>query len=287
VKIVVTGAEGMLGQALGRVLVASNVDYRPFGHSAMDVTDGQMVLDIIGEEKPDWVIHAAAFTRVDACEENPQRAFFVNAEGTRNVARSAAAVGARVLYISTDYVFDGRKGSPYTEEDRPSPINVYGESKLAGERFLSEIMPAGMWTIVRTAWLFGLGGKNFVDWIIDGFCSGRPLEVVGDQVGSPTWTVEVARAIRIIVERSMAGVYHVVNGGVASWMDLAKETLSLEGINGRLRATTWENLRKPAKRPVYSALDASKFQKETGEALLTWQEALASYLRERRLAVHK
>jgi dTDP-4-dehydrorhamnose reductase len=273
----------MLGRALSRVLSQAEGECRPYPSSALDVTDRRAVEEELRRERPDWVVHAAAFTRVDDCEGEQERAMAVNAEGTRHVAEAASAVEARVLYVSTDYVFDGLKGAPYTEEDEPAPLNVYGRSKLEGERALREALPDGRWVIVRSAWLYGEGGRNFVDRILEQAEDGRPLTVVDDQVGNPTWTVEVARAIQVIVEKQLAGIYHVVSGGSASWFEVAKEILHLTGCDVPLRPTTSEALELPAKRPVYSVLDTGKFQRDTAVVPEPWQGALEAYLSERRL----
>ncbi|MEE9305394.1 MAG: dTDP-4-dehydrorhamnose reductase, partial [bacterium] len=224
-RLVVTGAGGMLGRALSRVLASAEVECLPFPSSALDVTDRRAVEEALRSERPDWVVHAAAFTRVDDCETEQGRAMAVNAEGTLHVAEAASAVEARVLYVSTDYVFDGRKSTPYTEEDEPAPLNVYGQSKLGGERVLQKTLPDGRWVIVRSAWLYGEGGRNFVDRIIERSEAGQQLTVVDDQVGTPTWTVVVAWAIQVIVKAQLAGIYHVVSGGAASWFEVAEEIL--------------------------------------------------------------
>ena len=282
-RIVVTGAEGMLGQALGRLMGSGEVEYRPYYLSTLDVTDRRGVEEALSRENPDWVIHAAAYTQVDDCESDPERAFTVNVEGARHVADAASAVGARVLYLSTDYVFDGGKGSPYNEDDEPAPLNVYGESKLGGERAVQDALPADRWVIVRTAWLYGEGGPNFVENILGQAEAGRPLTVVDDQIGNPTWTVELARAIQVIIEAQVAGIYHVVSGGLASWFELAKEILRLTGTEAPLEAIKTEALEQSARRPAYSVLDTTKFQRDTGVTLEAWQGALALYLVGRRL----
>jgi dTDP-4-dehydrorhamnose reductase len=282
-RIIVTGAGGMLGRALGRVMDVRGVDYRPHFHPGLDITDRSSVDAAFRAERPDWAVHAAAFTQVDNCEGDPGYAFSVNAQGTRNVAEAASAVGTRILYISTDYVFDGQKGVPYKEGDQPAPINVYGESKLAGEKAVREKMPESNWVIVRTAWLYGDGGNNFVDQIVRRAEEGQALAVVDDQVGSPTWTMVLARAIKAIVDTELAGMYHVVCSGVASWFELAEEILRLMGAKVPLEPISTEALERLAKRPLSSALDASKFKRDTGLSLETWQEALAAYLKERRL----
>lgn len=283
-RVVVTGAGGMLGQAVTRVMEAAGLDYRPYHSDGLDVTDARAVRDAFGAERPDWVIHAAAFTHVDSCEDDPERAFAVNAEGTRHVAEAASAVGARLLYVSTDYVFDGRKGVPYKEDDPPAPVNAYGRSKLAGEEAVRRALPEDRWVIIRTAWLYGRGGRNFVDQILERAEAGEPLKVVDDQIGNPTWTMVLARAIKAIMDAELAGVYNVVCSGAASWLDLAGEILRLVGSTVPLEAISSEKLARPAMRPMFSALDTSRFKRSTGISLDTWQEALAAYLKERRPA---
>ncbi|MDV2502348.1 MAG: dTDP-4-dehydrorhamnose reductase [bacterium] len=282
-RLVVTGAGGMLGRALSRVLASAEVECLPFPSSALDVTDRRAVEEALRSERPDWVVHAAAFTRVDDCETEQGRAMAVNAEGTLHVAEAASAVEARVLYVSTDYVFDGRKSTPYAEEDEPAPLNVYGQSKLEGERVLQKALPDGRWVIVRTAWMYGEGGRNFVDRIIERSEAGQQLTVIDDQVGTPTWTVVVAWAIQVIVKAQLAGIYHVVSGGAASWFEVAEEILRLTGADVPLRPTTTAALGLPARRPGYSVLDTTKLKRETGIVLEAWQGALAAYLAERRL----
>lgn len=282
-RIVVTGAGGMLGHALGRVMGSEGVDYRPLGRAACDVTDKKGVEAAFSSERPDLVIHAAAFTRVDDCESEEPQAFAVNDRGTRNVAEAASSSGARLIYVSTDYVFSGQKRAPYTEEDAPEPINTYGNSKLAGERAVREEMPADRWVIVRTAWLYGQGGRNFVDLMAERALAGQPLTVVDDQVGNPTWTMAAARAMKVIAEAELSGLYHVACGGAVSWFDFAAEILRLTGAEVSLEAISTGELARPAKRPSFSALDTTKFTRDSGVPLVTWQEALADYLGERGL----
>lgn len=282
-RVLVTGAEGMLGHALGRVMSSEEVAYRPLGHAALDVTDRKAVEAAISSERPEVVIHAAAFTRVDDCESEGPQAFAVNDRGTRNVAEAASSSGARLIYVSTDYVFSGRKQAPYVEGDAPEPLNTYGHSKLAGERAVQEEMPAGRWVIVRTSWLYGEGGRNFVDLIAERALAGEPLKVVDDQVGNPTWTMVAARAMKVIAEAELSGFYHVACRGAVSWFDFAGEIIRLLGADVTLEAITTEEMARPARRPSFSALDTTKFTRDSGTALPTWQEALSDYLGERGL----
>lgn len=283
-SFVVTGSGGMLGTALTRVLGCGKDEYRPYSHAELDVTDGKEVAARLREDKPDWVIHTAAFTRVDLCEEEPEEAFWVNSQGTKNVAEATSSVGSNLLYVSTDYIFDGRSRTPFSEEDEPGPVNVYGESKLAGERAVREVMPEGRWVIVRTAWLYGEGGQNFVDYVVEQARAERSLTIVDDQWGNPTWTNEVARAIKVITEAKLFGDYHVASRGVASWYEVAEEVLRLINLEAALEPTSSAVLGRSAARPTYSALDTSKFERDTGITLGPWREALEAYLIERGLA---
>src|SRR5574342_209756 len=190
-----TGAEGQLGSELMRAL-APHGDVIPPTQAEMDVTDRKCA-ECVAALQPEWVVHTAAATDVDGCEREPKLAMAVNAEGTRRVAEGCRRVGAGLVYLSTDYVFDGRKGAPYSEGDPPAPLNAYGRSKLAGEQATREV--ALRWTIVRTAWLYGIHGKNFVKTILGKAAAGEPLRVVDDQVGSPTHAADVAEAVALLL----------------------------------------------------------------------------------------
>ncbi len=275
-KVLVTGAKGMLGREVVR---AFSRRYNTVGlsHGDLEITDLTGVLTLFREERPDIVVHTAAYTDVDGCEGAPERAYRINGLGTRNVAIGCAETGAIMVYISTDYVFDGRKGRPYTELDRPSPVNTYGLSKLMGEEFIKDLL--WRYYIVRTSWLFGRGGRNFVEAILTRGREGRALEVVDDQMGIPTYTADLAGKLVEVVERGGFGTYHITNTGQCSWYDFACKILELSKIdNVSLKAIkSWE-LARPARRPSFSVLDNLLLRLEGLSPLRDWEEALREYL---------
>lgn len=243
-----------------------------------DITDAERVVDAITTKSPDVVIHAAAFTAVDDCERRPEVAFRVNAEGTRNLALACRLRGLPMLYVSTDYVFDGEKAAPYEEEDAPNPINIYGRSKLQGERYVQDLLQR-FW-IVRTSWLFGLNGKNFVRTILSKAKTGEPLRVVDDQIGSPTYTVDLAEIIGKIVESGAPGIYHATNQGYCSWYGFAKEALRQAGMDHvPISPASSVELDRPARRPKNSRLANARLGKEGLPLLPPWRDALNTYIR--------
>jgi len=243
----------------------------------VDITDLGLVQQAFKNAQLDAVIHAAAFTAVDECERRPDLAFQVNAEGTRNVAVACLEASLPMLYLSTDYVFDGRKPSPYAEDDLPNPLNVYGRSKLAGERHVTELLPAA-W-IVRTSWLFGPFGKNFVATILQRARRNEALRVVDDQVGAPTYTLDLAEKLEQTVMKGTPGVYHVTNQGCCSWFEFAREILRQAGLNHvPLSAIPTSASDRPAVRPLNSRLAPTRLESEGLGLLPPWQNALSRYL---------
>ncbi|MDO8886354.1 MAG: dTDP-4-dehydrorhamnose reductase [Candidatus Oleimmundimicrobium sp.] len=288
-----TGAKGMFGSDLVKVLSlpaclsvdtagrqGSEHDVTGLSHQELDVTNKRDVDICINDNKPDVVIHAAAYTDVDGCESNRELAFLVNAEGTKNVASACRAMDSAMVYISTDYVFDGAKDIPHTEEDKPNPINIYGESKLAGENYVKSILDK--YYIVRTSWLFGKNGKNFVETILRLAQEKNELKVVNDQVGSPTYTLDLARAIKALLTKPSFGYYHISNQGSCSWYDFAREILGLSGLNDiKVIPVSTEEIKRLANRPKYSVLNCQKFMDESGYNLRNWQDGLKDYLAEK------
>jgi len=271
-KVLVTGAAGMLGTDLCEAL-------RP-GHSVvpidlpdLDLTDTARTRDFVRRTAPDFVCHAAAWTDVDGCEREPDRAFRHNGLATWNVAAACAEAGCPLLYVSTDFVFDGEKAAPYTEYDDPRPLGAYGASKLAGERHVRELVPRHF--IVRTAWLFAAHGKNFVLSILRK--AREPvLRVVGDQVGSPTCAGDLADAIaRHIVDSQLYGTYHITNAGSCSWAELAAEALRLAGSDARVEPISWRDWPSPTRRPANSTLRHLALELQGRDDIRPWQEALA------------
>jgi len=275
-RIFLTGGDGQLGRALRRILSAH--DLLAPAESEADISDPR-VASLIAEARPDVVIHAAAYTDVDGAEANPDRAFAVNALGSRHVAQGAAESGARLIAVSTDYVYDGAKQGPYREDDPVAPLGLYGASKLAGEREILKAKPDAV--ILRTAWLYG-EGKNFVETILR-LARGRDeLRIVDDQHGSPTAAADLATVIAALLQTPCAGVYHAVNAGTCSWYEFAREILRLAGIDRRVVPIRSSELVRPAKRPANSVLDCGKLA-ALGVTLRPWQDALRAYLRERGL----
>jgi dTDP-4-dehydrorhamnose reductase len=243
----------------------------------VDITDLHLVQRAFDSAKLDAVIHTAAFTAVDDCEHRPDLAFQVNAQGTRNVAVACREASLPMLYLSTDYVFDGQKPAPYTEDDLPDPLNVYGRSKLQGESHVQELLPAA-W-IVRTSWLFGPLGKNFVRTILQRAQQGESLRVVDDQVGAPTYTMDLAEKLEQIVMRGNPGVYHVTNRGYCSWFEFAQEILRQAGLSHvPLFAIPTSASGRPALRPRNSRLADKRLESEGLGLLPPWQDALTRYL---------
>lgn len=273
-RILVTGARGMLGSDLMQALARESLVGLSCGD--LDVTNWEAVREVFRERAPAWVIHAAAHTDVDGCELHPETAYRVNALGTRNVARGAEETGAALLYVSTDYVFDGEKPDPYIEFDRPNPINVYGKSKLAGEMFVRDFCRRHC--IVRTSWLFGKNGKNFVRTMLRLAGEREEIRVVSDQAGSPTYTRHLARKICEIIASGRLGVYHVTNSGSCSWFQLAQAALQRRQRSTRVVAIETGEYPTPARRPRNSVLRNFALELEDMALLPSWQEALAEYL---------
>jgi dTDP-4-dehydrorhamnose reductase len=259
VKLLITGAAGQLGTDL--VLSAQKSGHQVIAtiHADLDITDKSQVDRVVGEAKADAIIHAAAWTAVDACESDPQRAMSVNRDGTANIVSAARKSGSRVIYISTDYVFDGTKPTPYIESDLPNPQSVYGASKLAGEQQLDLTTDQ----IVRISWVCGEHGANMVKTILRLAATNPTLTFVDDQIGSPTFTSDAAPMIIEIATAGLAGIWHVTNQGSTSWFGFARDVLTCAGLDAdRVIATTTKLLQpaRPAKRPTNSVLENAKMR---------------------------
>lgn len=254
------------------------------GFIKCDIADKDKTIKSIVDAKPDLIIHAAAWTDVDGCESDPPKAEEINSIGTKNVTDSASRLDIPCVYISTDFVFDGNKTSPYKEEDVPSPINVYGRSKFMGEKSIKSLKE---YIILRTSWLFGMHGKNFVDTIIKKAKKENSLKVVSDQLGTPTYAKDLAKAIskmlQIFRQKKAYGIYHISNKGVVSWFDYAKEILKLSGFsNIEIKPIKSDELSRPAKRPAFSVLDNAKFENTFGFVMRNWQDALKDFINEKK-----
>ena len=270
-RILVTGAGGQLGRELIDVLAPHEVHGRD--HRALDITDREAVVETFNEMRPSWVINAAAYNDVDGAEGATELAFAVNATGPGNLAAAAARAGAEIVHISTDYVFDGRKGAPYTELDRAHPLSVYGQSKYEGELLVLSAHPAGC--VLRTAWLYGKYGANFVKAILSAADRGNPLKVVSDQVGSPTWTRHLAQAISELIQTPARGLFHVANAGACSRFEFARAIVQGRVEVQPIRAA---DAARPAPRPANSALVSARWQAAGLRPLPDWERALADYL---------
>jgi dTDP-4-dehydrorhamnose reductase len=277
-RVLVTGHRGILGRALVAELKRRGVEVVGADVSEMDIADAGRVRAVVGRLRPGAVINCAAFTAVDACEEQRDLCFKANATGAGNVAGAAAAEGARIIHLSTDYVFDGKSRAPYAEDAETGPLSAYGESKLEGEKLVAEA--AREHIIVRTAGLFGVGGVSFVSKILARAKEGGPLEVVNDQWSSPTYAGHLAEALAELLNVAFRGLVHVAGAGVASWYDVATEVLTLTGSGAAIRAVSAADLDLPARRPAFSALDCSRFAELTGRVMPHWREGLKAYLRE-------
>jgi dTDP-4-dehydrorhamnose reductase len=242
-----------------------------------DITDRKGVQREVEALQPQVLVNAAAYTDVDGCESKKEMAFAVNAEGAKNVALACAAIGGRMIHLSTDYVFDGSSRIPYREEDLPNPLNVYGSSKLQGERYIQAILENHL--IVRTEWLYGRHGKNFVDTIVRHAGQQKELRVVDDQRGSPTFTRDLSFALERLIGMEARGILHVTNSGSCTWFEFARQILGEKGYNHvQVIPISSEELARPAKRPASSVMDCRKYEKLTGSKMTPWKEALKEYL---------
>lgn len=275
-RILIFGATGILGKALLREWQGDTVI--GLGSRAADIRDPSCVLFVTNEERPDCVIMAAAYTDVDGCESNQDLAFGVNRDGAVNVAKAAKEAGARLIFVSSDYVFDGTKKTPYEPDDARNPQSVYGRSKAEAEVRLIELMPDCC--IVRTSWLFGTGGKCFPDTILKLAADRASLDVVNDQRGCPTYSVDLARAIIQLCHKSASGIVHVTNAGDSTWYEFAGEIVRVAGLAATVRPVSSQQMKRPAPRPAYSVLSPTNLR-QYGIEMPSWRDALQRYLKER------
>lgn len=275
-RILVTGVKGQLGfdvvnelEKRGHTAIGVDVD-------EMDITDAEAVEKEMKADNLDAVIHCAAYTAVDAAEDNRETCMRVNADGTRNIARVCKELGLKMVYISTDYVFDGKGERPWEPDDARSPLNVYGESKYQGELAVEECLDK--YFIVRIAWVFGVNGKNFIKTMLKLAENHKEINVVNDQTGSPTYTYDLAVLLVDMVETEKYGRYHATNEGLCTWYEFAKEIFRQAGLDVKVNPVSSEEFPAKAERPHNSRMDKSKLT-DNGFALLpTWQDALKRYL---------
>jgi dTDP-4-dehydrorhamnose reductase len=272
-RILIIGSNGMLGRDLVEVWKGDAIV--PADSRDADIREIGQVRKLAAQEHPDWIILTAAYTDVDGSERNPDLAFAVNRDGTRNVSIVARELGAKLCYLSTDYVFDGAGNRPYEPEDAVHPLNVYGASKAAGEQAVQQ--EAWRWLIIRTSWLFGAARASFPEKIIQAASSRPEVKVVADQIGSPTYTKDLSTAIRELARADAHGILNITNSGTCSWFEFAKETLQRVGRSTEVFPITSAEAGRPARRPAYSVLSPNAAASH-GIALRSWQDALQAYL---------
>lgn len=275
-RVMVTGAAGMLGRAVVQELERRGREAVALGRAELDVTDQKAVAEAFRIHRPSAVVQCAAFTAVDDAEACEGEATAVNASAAQIVAELCQASGCSLVYPSTDYVFDGRRDTPYLPNEAPRPLNAYGRSKLTGERAALSIVTG---CVVRTSWLYGAGGRNFVDTIRRLASEGGRIEVVSDQIGRPTWTATLAAAIADLLDCDARGVHHVTDqGDPTSWYGLARAVLASAGAEAEVVPVPTARFPRPAERPRYSVLDCSDTERVLGRSLPPWEASLAKYL---------
>ncbi len=272
------GAGGMLAAALEHTL-SPIVDLTALTETQLDITDKGAVIKAIKETQPDVIINAAAYTAVDQCETEKEKAMLINGTAVGHLAQAAEVTNARLIHISTDYVFDGEKEGPYTEEDNPNPISVYGRSKLLGEQEIVRF--TDNYVILRSQWMYGKNGKNFVDTIIRLARQEDELKVVDDQYGSPTYTMDLASVIQWFIEHGdiKGQIFNFSSEGIVSWFGFAREILKLAGMKRKLVPVDTSAFPRPAKRPHNSALDKTKIKQTANIDIRTWFDALYDYMK--------
>ena len=275
-RVLLVGAGGMLGSAV-QIATPSSIQLVALRHADLAIEDTRAVALAVTRERPDWILNCAGYTQVDRAEAEPEIAQRVNAVGPANLAHAAHETGARLLHISTDYVFDGRARRPYREGDPVGPLSVYGRTKLAGEQAVRDILPQAH-LIVRAQWLFGMGGPNFVATILRLASERSEVKVVNDQHGRPTYAPDLAAALWNLVACEARDTVHCANDGVATWFDVAKAAIEVAGLHAAVVPCATADMPRPAQRPAFSVLDCTKCGSLLGSPLRKWPEPLAEYL---------
>jgi dTDP-4-dehydrorhamnose reductase len=276
-KAMILGASGLLGKEVMGEWTGDDVV--GLGSRDVDIRDADQVREVVERARPEWIVLAAAYTNVDDCESHPELAFAVNRDGAVNVGKAAKQSGAKLLFLSSDYVFDGKKTTPYESGDGRNPQSVYGRSKAEAEVRLLDVLPGCC--IARTSWLFGTGGKCFPDTILKLAASRPVLDVVDDQRGCPTYSVDLARAIIELCRNHASGIVHTTNSGDCSWFEFAREIVKGAGLATEVRPVSSQQMARPAPRPAYSVLSAKSLE-QYGLAVPSWQDGLQRYLQERK-----
>lgn len=275
-KVVITGAAGMLGRDVALAAANAGHEVVSLARTDLDITDPDAVLARFERDRPGAVVNCAAWTDVDGAEESEPEAHRVNGEGAGNVATAAASTGAKVVYVSSDYVFDGTKGSPYVETDQTGPISAYGRSKLAGEEATAAACREHF--VVRSSWLFGIAGSNFVETMLRLARDHGEVLVVRDQIGSPTYTWHLAYGLVRLIDGSAYGIHHMAAAGQCSWYEFAREIFEQSQCECKVLSATTDMLGRPAPRPPFSALVSERAH---AIELPAWQDGLAGYLSQR------
>lgn len=273
-KILITGSNGMLGHDLANALEGNELILTT--SKTLDITDKDHTIEFICDAEPDIVINSAAYTDVDGCEENHDLAYAVNGEGVRNLAMACREIDCPLVHISTDYVFDGSATEPIAEDGEIGPISVYGKSKLQGEEAIHEILDK--YFIIRTAWLYGLNGKNFPKTMLELAESHSEITVVYDEVGTPTYTPDLAYGISELIETDRYGIYHLTNSGSCSWCEFARYIFEVAGKDVNVIPVTASEFARPAPRPSYSVLDNKNWVENGFEPLRDYKEAIKEYI---------
>lgn len=288
-KLLITGGKGQLGSQIKSIIERNGSDigeldkkfkgceYKFIDYDELDITDYDEVISYISAFKPDAVINCAAYTNVDGCESDKDTAFKINALGSRNLAIASEKYGIKLLHVSTDYVFNGQGTVPFKEYDIPQPVSVYGKTKLLGEQYVRE--NCSHYFIVRTAWLYGEWGKNFVYTIMKIAKEKGHLDVVDDQRGNPTYAEDLAHHILKIILTDEYGIYHCTGTGECSWYDFACKIIECSGIDCTVSPTTSDKINRAAKRPSYSSLDNMMLRVTIGDEMRPWEEALQSFIK--------
>lgn len=280
-KVLVTGARGMLGTQVTLEYQRRGAEVYSLSRQDLDITNCEKVYRTIEKIKPEVIVNCAAYTNVDGAEEEKEKAFLINGLGPRYLALACRQNKAVLVHISTDYIFDGQSKRPYQIYDHPFPINVYGTSKLFGEASVREI--GGRFFIARASWLFGSGGKNFVDTVLNLSREKDKLKVVNDQQGSPTYTVDLARALADLVASKAYGTYHVTNTGITTWYEFAQKIIDIAGYKSIIHPCQTKDFPRPALRPAFSAMDPFPIKQVIGYTLPTWEDAVERYIKEKQL----
>ena len=274
-KILITGSNGMLGHDLIEVLKDKH-ELLLTTSKTLDITDGDSVMDFILKSNPDIVINSAAYTDVDGCESNPDLAYNVNGEGVKNLALACREVDCPLVHISTDYVFNGQNDRPWVEDDEIGPISIYGKSKLKGEEHIKEILEK--YFIVRTAWLYGVNGRNFPRTMLELAQNHSEITVVYDEVGTPTYTPDLAKGISKLIETDYYGTYHLTNSGNCSWCEFARYIFEVADVDVNVIPVTASEFARPAPRPSYSVLENRNWVENGFEPLRNYKEAIKEYI---------